>query len=184
MRNYTSGFLYVAGGIVLGAFSAYVTANSAGQEALADGSPWKSRVAALDRAMGLYVQDYYLMAGRLPLAPGQFTEASATEDSNGQTLSAACSYDIVSTGSLPRWWSVAATAGGATSDTVQTVIDGNTAVREADGSIRIVVSAAPRPGNWLKIGSGRSFVLHYAAVPIGNRSNRTVPPFSVRQAGC
>lgn len=96
MRNYTSGFLYVAGGILVGAITAYVAANNAGQEALAEGSPWKSRVAALDKAAGIYVQDYYLMAGRLPLAPGQFLEASAAEDSDGNTLSASCSYDVVS----------------------------------------------------------------------------------------
>ncbi|MCB1431099.1 MAG: DUF1214 domain-containing protein [Alphaproteobacteria bacterium] len=183
MRNYTSGFLYVAGGILVGAITAYVAANNAGQEALAEGSPWKSRVAALDKAAGIYVQDYYLMAGRLPLAPGQFLEASAAEDSDGNTLSASCSYDVISAGSLPQWWSVAATASGSASSKIQTVIDENTAVREADGSVRIVVSAVPQPGNWLKIASGRAVILHYAAVPFGSRGGRA-PPFSIRRVGC
>jgi hypothetical protein len=184
MRKHTNGLFFIAGGILTGAFSAYVAANTAGQDAVAEGSPWKSRGAALERSVGVYVQDYYLLAGRLPLASGQFIEAAATEDSDGNALSSSCTYQVVSTGPLPRWWSVAVTAGGTASTDVQTVIDDSTGIREADGTIRIAVSATPQPGNWLKVENGRRVTLHYVAVPAGNRSRQAVPPFAIHREGC
>lgn len=185
MRKGTGGLVYLAAGILLGAVTGYAAIDRSGREDLAPGSPWQSRSTALNGALGLYVQDYFLMAGRLPLAPGQFAEAEARSDSDGNALSSACRYEIISSGPLPAWWSLAAVAGGTPSTSVQTVIDELTAVRETDGSVRITASAAPHPGNWLKLEGGERFSLFYAAMPAGGRGgNRQPPAFTIRKAGC
>lgn len=185
MRRGTGGLIYVAAGILLGGLTGYIAVDRAGREALAAGSPWHSRTAALEGGLGLYVQDYFLMNGRLPLAPGQFAEAEAREDSDGNALSSACRYEIASTGPLPAWWSLATMAGGEASPSIQTAIDSQTAVREPDGSVRLTASAAPQPGNWLKVEGGQRFTLFYAAMPGGGRGgSRAAPSFSIRQAGC
>ena len=185
MRKPSGGFIYLAAGILLGAVTGYAAVDRAGREPLAANSPWHSRTAALDGGYGLYVQDYFLMAGRLPLAPGQFAEAEAREDSDGNTLSASCRYEITSTGPLPAWWSLATMAGSTAPPSIQTAIDSVTVVRDADGAVKLVASATPQPGNWLKVEGGRRFTLLYAATTGGSRGGaRAAPAFSIRQAGC
>ena len=118
MRRYTGGLFYLIGGALAGTLSAYAMVEHTGIQMLGTNSPWQSRIAALEGATGIYVASSYLLAGRLPLAPGQLVEASAEADNDGEMLTASCTYEITSTGPLPRWWSVAVLnpGGSATSD--------------------------------------------------------------------
>lgn len=182
MRRYTGALFYLIGGTLAGVASAYALIQHAGVEPLGSGTPWQSRIASLDGNAGIYVSSYYLLAGRLPLAAGQLVEASADADDSNETLSSQCVYEIVSTGQLSRWWSLA--AAGSISTSAQETLDSGLAVSEPDGTVRITAAAAPQPGNWLKTPSARHFSLLYAAVKTGGRPASQVPPFSITRKGC
>lgn len=182
MLRLTGSFFYLIAGTLAGAISAYAYAQHAGVLQLGTQSPWQSRTAGLEGSSGLYVQSHYLLAGRLPLAQGQFFEASAETDSEGTPLSASCSYEIVSTAELPRWWAVSATTAGAANPSQQASIDSAVAVREFNGPFRITASATPQPGNWLKLQVGLRFVLQYAASPAGGGA--AAPPFTITRKDC
>lgn len=183
MHRFAGGLLYLVGGALVGAVSAYAMIQNAGVMGLGSDGPWLSRSTADGSPPGIYVQSYYLLSGRLPAAPGQLVEATAERDSKNEALSASCTYVITSIGALPQWWSLAALPGGSPASG-QAVLDVAKAVREADGTTQVVAAPTPQPGNWLKLPAGRQFSFLYLATPTGSRNSRQVPPFRIAQKGC
>jgi hypothetical protein len=184
MRGFFGGIGLAVGGAAVGAFSAYLAIQNAGVEAVSTGSPWLSRAATLQGGSGFYVRLHYLIEGRLPPAQGQIVEATAETDADGQPLTTGCRYRIASAGPLPRWWSIAAEGSGNDPLSRQTVIDSDTVIREANGTVKLVASLGPQSGNWLKVPDARRFTLLYSAIPAGGQSPSTAPPFSITREGC
>lgn len=184
MRGVLGSIGLTAAGAAAGAFSAYLAIQNAGVEAASTGSPWLSRAAALQGNGGFYARLHYLLEGRLPPAQGQIAEATAESDGEGRPLSTSCRYRLVSTGPLPRWWSIAAE--GPENDPLsrQTVADSDTVIREADGTVKLVASPLPQPGNWLKLPEARRFTFLYSAIPAGGQRIAAAPPFSITREGC
>ncbi len=184
MRGFLGSIGLTAAGAAAGAFSAYLAIQGAGVEATSTGSPWLSRAAALQGSSGFYVRLHYLLEGRLPPAQGQIAEATAETDGEGGPLNSGCRYRLASTGPLPRWWSIAAEGVGSDPLSRQTVADSDMVVREADGTVRLVASLGPQPGNWLKLPDARRFTLLYSAIPASGQRVSTAPPFSITREGC
>lgn len=184
MRRILGGMIYLAVGVAVGAFSAYLAIENAGVEAVSNGSPWLSRAAAMEGGSGFYVRSHYLMEGRLPPAQGQLTEAVAETDSDGQPLTTTCRYRLSSTGPQPRWWSVAVTGWGNDSTSRQTVVDADTVIRDVNGSVTILASRMPQPGNWLKAPDARRFTILYSAIPVSGRQSSPEPAFSITREAC
>lgn len=182
MRRFIWATVYVAFGVAAGCFSAFALIQSAGVKPVAGDEPWQTRTAALAGPNAFYVRSHYLLEGRLPPAPSQLGEATAENDADGRPLSGGCSYLITSTGPLPRWWSIGVAGNGAASAAFQSTADSDTAVREADGSVRITVATAPQPGNWLKVPERLRFTLIYSALAASPKALE--PPFSVTRGSC
>ena len=181
MQRLTGGLLYLIGGALAGVASAYAMIHSAGVTRLGGEGPWFSRTAGQD---GIYAQSYFLLAGRLPAAPGQLTEAMAERDSAGQPLSASCSYVLLSSVALPQWWSLSTLSSGTNTPSRQMAVHALSAVREADGSLRVAAAATPQPGNWLKLSGGRTFTFLYLATPAAGRSGERPPPWRIERREC
>lgn len=182
MRRFIWATVYVAAGVAIGCASAFALIQSAGVAPVAKGAPWQSRAAAMAGPNAFYVRSHYLLEGRLPPAPSQLGEATAETDSDGRTLSGACSYLITSTGPLPRWWSLGIIENADSKAALQTTADSDTAVREADGSVKIAAATAPQAGNWLKAPDRRRFTLIYSALSSGPKS--LDPPFAITRGTC
>ena len=182
MRRFILATLYVAVGVAVGGFSAFVLIQHAGVAPVAPGAPWQSRSAALAGPNAFYVRAHYLLEGRLPPAPSQLGEATAEADSDGRPLSGNCSYRITSTGPLPRWWSLGVVEAKPGKAPLQTTADSDTAVHEPDGSVTISAASGPEPGNWLKVPDTRSFTLIYSALSTTARA--LDPPFAIKRGIC
>ena len=182
MRRFIWATLYVAVGVAAGCASAFALIQSAGVQPVAAGAPWQSRSAALAGPNAFYVRSHYLLEGRLPPAPSQLGEATAETDSDGGPLSGGCSYRITSTGPLPRWWSIGVIESDKSKAALQTTADSDTAVRETDGSVRIITATEPQPGTWLKTPDRRRFTLIYSA--LGSGSKALAPPFAIKRGVC
>jgi hypothetical protein len=184
MRRFFGGIIYLGVGVAAGAISAYLSIQNAGVEAASNGSPWRSRTAALTGDSVFYVRSHYLIEGRLPPAQGQLYEATAETDKDGQPLTASCRYRLANIGPLPQWWSIAAIGSGVDDTSRQTTADADTIIREADGTTIISVSGSPQPGNWIKAPRARRFTLLYSAIPLAGQRTIAPPPFTITREGC
>ncbi len=182
MRRLAGGILFLAGGLLAGAFSAYAMIQSIGVKPVENSGPWLDRSAAMATAADYYVRAHYMIEGRLPPAPGQLSEAVAETDSSGDSLSSSCRYIIKSQRALPRWWSLAALGGA--SGSLQAAADAESVIREPDGSTVISASPLPQPGNWLKVPDTRRFALIYTTLSAGAAGKPALPPFTITREGC
>lgn len=182
MRRLAGGLLFLAGGLLAGAFSAYAMIQSIGVTPVDPGGPWLDRSAAMVTASDYYVRAHYMIEGRLPPAPGQLAEAVAETDSAGVRLSSACRYTITSSRPLPRWWSLGAL--NYASNSLQAAADADSVVREPDGGTVITASPVPQPGNWLKVPDSRNFALIYTTLSAGAAGKSALPPFTITREGC
>jgi hypothetical protein len=128
------------------------------------------------------VRSHYLLEGRLPPAPSQLGEATAETDSDGRPLTGGCVYLVTSTAALPRWWSLGIVESATAGDALQTTADSDTAVHEADGSVKVAVATDPQPGNWLKAPDSRRFTLIYSALSSSPRP--LDPPLNIKRGNC
>jgi hypothetical protein len=113
---------------------------------------------------------------------GKLGEATAETDSDGRPLTGSCTYVLASTGPLPRWWSLGIIETADAKAALQTTADSDTAVHEADGSVKISAATAPQAGNWLKAPDKRRFTLIYSALSSSARALE--PPFSITRGAC
>jgi hypothetical protein len=182
MRRFIWATSYLAGGVAAGCLSAYVLIGQADVAPAAQGSPWLSRAAALSSANDYYVRAHYLLEGRLPPAPGQLMEATAEMDSDGRPLTGSCAYRIVSTAPLPPWWSISVIGGASAIAPLQTTAGSDTAIRQPDGTVEIMVYPSPRPGNWLKSATKRRFTILYSA--LAQAGPPQAPAFAIMRGDC
>jgi hypothetical protein len=110
------------------------------------------------------------------------TEATAETDSDGRPLTGSCVYRIVSTGPLPAWWSISVIGGASALAPLQSTAGSDTAIRQPDGGVEILVYPSPRPGNWLKSPTRRRFTFLYSALPRGEAGS--APAFAIQREMC
>jgi len=182
MRRFIWASTYAAGGLAAGCLSAFLMIQNAGLEPVVAGGPWQSRQAALSGPSAFYARAHYMLAGRVPPAPGQIIEAAAETDDGGQPLRVTCTYRLTAQEPLPAWWSLSTEAGGAADAGMQAAAESNTVIRAADGSLTIMASAPPAPGNWLKLPEQRRISLLYTA--LSPAPAVTAAPFTITREGC
>ena len=182
MKRFFSAPFFLLGGALAGVASAYAAVQMLGTAAIASGSPWQVRNVAATSAAHPYTVAHYLLHGRLPPSDGQFVEFTASGDEAGNALSAACDYVLT----LPRekqpdWWSVTA-EGEVAADNATVMSSG--IVLEADGSVRLIASRYPQPGNWIAAPRSGGYSLLYTASSGGTASDTAVPAFALAKGRC
>jgi hypothetical protein len=129
--------------------------------------------------------------GEAPLAISEGLTFRAREDDDGNVLTGSCSYVISGTVPNVRAWSIAAfdDKGRRFANPAQRFGYSNAdALRNADGAIRIGVSAQARPGDWIPVQSKGKIVLILrlydttAAAIAGGRSAPELP--AITRIGC
>lgn len=186
MNLFFSAPFFLAGGIIAGIGSAFLATQTLGTTAAVKDSPWELRDNSPASTVHPYTTAHYLLDGRLPPSAGQFLELTAEYDAGGKHINASCDYLLMlPAGKTPRWWSVAAFAGRLTAD--GSTLMNQSAVAEADGSIRIAVTRHPQPGNWIKApATGRYTLLYMSSESQTGSSGRPVTPalFTIETSGC
>ncbi len=184
MRSLAEGMAYLVAGIIAGMASAYVVIENTGDEPLGGNGIWNSRAEGLAGSSAFYVRAHFMMQGRLPPAPGQIDEATAETDSLGKALTGDCRYKLVSTGQMPRWWSLVLLNTGVETSSQQAIASADTTIRESDGSVIVHAAVSPQPGNWLKTDAARRYTLLYSALASGGQRLASTPPFTITREDC
>lgn len=186
MTRFISAPFFIAGGVIAGLASAFMATQMLGTTAVAQGSPWEIRDIASTSAVHPYTTAHYLLDGRLPPSAGQFVELTAQRDAQGNQVNASCDYLLtLAAGTAPRWWSLSVFAGRLTPE--RSTLMNQSAIAEADGSIRIAVTRHPQPGNWIKAPvTGRYTLLYMASENQGRPGAPLAPPplFTIEKSGC
>jgi len=181
MKRLIIGPFFVAAGLIAGLGSAFVAAQSLGSLPVAAGSVWEGRDISPDSGVYPYTIAHYLLAGRLPPNTGQFIELTAERDDKGALLSASCEYVLtLPAGKTPHWWSLTVFAG--TLSPAGGTLSSQSAVSEADGSVRIAVAREPQSGNWISAPEAGRFSLLYASKAAGE--DVAPPVFAIGKRRC
>ncbi len=129
-----------------------------------------------------YTRAHFLLDGRLPISTFEATEFETAVDAAGKPLEASCTY--VLEGPLPpsRWWSLWTEPGPEGS----AGITSQAAVLEPDGTIRVMLSPSPQPGNWVKTAGGgyRVYLRAYSAGVLARKPGAEPPLPQVRLERC
>lgn len=124
--------------------------------------PWSVWFEAGNPEADPYTKAYLARSGRLPITSTNALYYFARTDDSGQPLRASCDYVIDGKPINAAWWSLAVydTAGRLIPNKAGRHSFSRTdIVRQADGSFRIVLSSAARPGNWLPTGDSETVQL-------------------------
>jgi hypothetical protein len=112
---------------------------------------WVSWLANNNNDFDPYSQAFFARRGDIPLTPLEGIALFASEDQDGKSLNAKCSYDISGVFPVSRAWTLhaytpsgllltnAAERSGFTSSEV--ILD--------NGTTKISISSEPQPGNWM-----------------------------------
>jgi hypothetical protein len=185
VKQYLGGGIYLAAGGLLGLMSAVMAVDRLGAAAPVAGSAWTSWSDGSGSGLTFYANAHYLLGGRLPPAPAQVEEFSATRDSGGTALDSRCTYVVEGKMAGLPWWSLATGSTGGTAARIAGLIDSSSAVVESDGLLRVTLAPAPRAGNWIATPPERSFELLFTAVAGGARGpHAAAPPLAITRSSC
>jgi len=157
------GFLIFAGlSLVLGLGSAYYMIDDGFALVVGRAGPWKSWINAGGRFADPYTRAHIARSGDLPITSASGLTFFASTDSDGRRLRSYCDYEIIARPLAALWWTIAAF------DEDGKLIP-NKAARHAfnsqslailsDGTQRINLGPAARPGHWLPSGEGHDLTL-------------------------
>ncbi|MDQ0319589.1 hypothetical protein QO002_001727 [Pararhizobium capsulatum DSM 1112] len=117
--------------------------------------PWVAFPNAQTADTDPYAKAHRARAGKLLYGGAEGLQFTAAKDDNGDTLTTACSYDIVGTTPPARFWTLyTATTGDIPlrpSADLPGAINAWTVLRKRDTSFIIHVSPVARPDNWLAV---------------------------------
>jgi hypothetical protein len=179
------GLLLLLAGAAAGVASAVAAIELYGQTPVGPGSPWQSWNLSPAASAYPYALAHYLLAGRFPPATGQLREYSAQRSDDGGVLTTVCEYTLVATPQASQWWSVAAFSSAGNGGGSNAVITADTAVAEANGSLKIVVSRNPSSGNWVRPPATGAFTLLYTVAEAGAaQSPQSAPSFTIGRSKC
>lgn len=147
--------VFAAVALVLGLGSAWLGVTHGSSLVVTSAGPWRAWTQAGRPDADPYTKARMARGGLLPIVSGSAVEFVATADSDGDTLSSACIYEVAVQPIQALWWSIAIADGDG-----QRIA--NVAQRYAynsqnlavmpDGALRIAIGQAPQPGNWLPSG--------------------------------
>jgi hypothetical protein len=154
--------LTLLAGLALGLGATFIGVSSGNGLGRIDIGPWIAWPKAGTSDADPYARAALARSGAIPLGVGEGVAFIAESDSAGAPLDPRCVYRI--SGSVPtaRLWTIAVSSPGGMLIEVPSHRYGFTSaelVRDGAGAFAILVSASPRPGNWLQIDPTRRFVL-------------------------
>jgi len=155
--------LLVVGGCIalaLGLWSAFLAVRSpAPIDAITLGS-WQAWPNAGTAAVDPYSRARLARTGEIPLGSGEGLTLLAQTDEAGEPLSARCDYRVAGQTPPARLWTLAIedAQGRAVRDQDSyAAIASDVLLRQPDGSFDIVLSAAPKAGNWVSTRAAPQF---------------------------
>ena len=162
LRNLIFFLLFAALSVVLGLGSAYWLVEEGFALVAPQAGPWKTWINAGSLAADPYTRAHVARAGDLPITSASGLTFTARTDSAGRALSSACEYEIVARPLAAIWWTIAVYD-------AQGQLIPNKAGRHAfnsqnltvlpDGTQRISLTSAARPGHWLPSGESNNLTL-------------------------
>ncbi|NJM34498.1 MAG: DUF1214 domain-containing protein [Rhodomicrobium sp.] len=162
MKNFISFLIFAGLSLVLGIGSASYMIGGGFALVVNSTGPWKTWVNAGSLSADPYTRAYIARSGQLPITSASGLTYFATADNDGNALISDCDYEIVARPLAALWWTIAVF------DDDGRLIP-NKAARHAygsqsltilpDGTQRIVLAPAARPGHWLPSGEGHNLTL-------------------------
>lgn len=131
--------------------------------------PWRATPANATLAADPYGRAHMAFTGTVPLGLGEGIALSASHDSMGKILKGTCTYRL--SGEMPsaRFWTLTATARGASAaslaaeddadNTATASVTSGDAVWTRRSPIDVEISRQPQPGNWLTLADSAPFVI-------------------------
>jgi hypothetical protein len=186
MKNFICFLIFAGVSLFLGLSSASYMINDGFALVVTRTGPWQSWINAGNLGADPYTRAHISRSGLLPITSASGLTYFATTDSNGRSLDSDCDYEIVATPLAAVWWTIAIF------DNDGKLIP-NKAARHAfssqsltilpDGTQRIVVAPAARPGHWLPSGDVGSLTLvlqiirplAVSGTDIASRNRRDLP---------
>ena len=176
MKNFFCFLIFAGLSLVLGLGSARYLIDDGFALVVSRAGPWKTWVNAGNLLADPYTRAHIARSGQLPITSGSGLTYFANTDSDGGWLSSSCDYEIVARPFAALWWTIAVF------DEDGKLIP-NKAARHAfssqsltilpDGTQRITLAPAARPGHWLPSGDGHDLTLVL----------RIIRPLTVSQQG-
>lgn len=176
VKNFFCFLVFAGLSLVLGLGSAYYMIDAGFALVVGHAGPWKTWINAGGLAADPYTRAHIARSGDLPITSASGLTFFASTDSDGRRLSSYCDYEIIARPLAALWWTIAVF------DEDGKLIP-NKAARHAfnnqsltiltDGTQRINLGPAARPGHWLPSGEGHSLTLVL----------RIIRPLTVTQKG-
>jgi hypothetical protein len=162
VKNFFYFIIFAGVSLVLGLGSASYLIDDGFSLIVSRGGPWQAWVNAGSRLADPYTRAHVARTGQLPITSASGLTFFAAQDEKGRTLSSDCDYEIIAQPFNAVWWTIAAF------DEYGNLIP-NKAGRHAfssqsltvqsDGTQRIVLAPAARPGYWLPSGDDHYITL-------------------------
>lgn len=154
--------------------------------------PWTTWTTAGRPEADPYTRAHTARNGLLPVSSTLELTFRAKTDSGGSRLTSTCDYLVVLQDVEPAWWSLAVFDGQGKlvqNGAERYAFNHQTAMREPDGRIAIVVARDARSGNWLPSGRSGRIVLVLTIQDAGfaasvHDSGQTKPLPEIRRATC
>lgn len=146
--------------LTLGLGSAWLAVRSPAPIDAISLGPWQAWPNAGTADVDPYSRARLARTGEIPLGSGEGLSLLAQTDDSGQPLRSGCDYRIVGQTPPARLWTLAVEDldGRAIMEGDKVAALGSDVLlRNADGAFEIVLSPAPKPGNWISAGRAERF---------------------------
>ena len=162
MKNLFAFLIFAVLSVVLGIGSARYMISDGFSLVVGRAGPWKTWIRAGGQAADPYTRAHFARTGELPITSASGLTFFARQDDKGGRLTSDCEYEIVARPLTALWWTIAVY------DEEGKLIP-NKANRYAfssqnltvlpDGTQRISLAPAARPGYWLPSGEDHNLTL-------------------------
>lgn len=190
MKNLVLGILCAMIALAAGLASANIALERGIGTLKKRSGPWVGWLRATAPTADPYTRAFFGRNAVLPPPPSDSLLFTARTDSEGRALNGKCNYVVVGRFPPARQWTVTVYDfnGSVVANPSNRYSHSNASiVFQADGQVRIVVSAVPQPGNWLPMGShgGHSLTLAFYDTPLATEAlllDPTLP--AIQRTGC
>jgi hypothetical protein len=124
--------------------------------------PWSAWPKTESGDLDPYARAMLAHSGEIPLGASEGVAFIAEGDSAGHRFEAACDYKVSGRTPQARYWTLTVMTPTGRLDANPAERNGFTSseiLRVADGGFAIFLSRHARPGNWLPLGNGETFIL-------------------------
>jgi hypothetical protein len=148
--------------LALGLWTAYLAVQSPNPIGAITLGAWQAWPNAGTTAVDPYSRARLARTGEIPLGSGEGLTLLARTDDSGATLRSRCDYSIAGQTPPARLWTISVEEPDGEvirDDDSFAALGSNVLLREPDGAFNILVSATPKPGNWVSTGAAQEFRL-------------------------